>query len=383
MCTPYIKCDITVVDNQGMIAALAEDNGTLANMPVVFSFDDGETVYSRKEQRVFSVDAQPSEEAKRAQVYQIATIGESYVKDRSNLVQQSFKNIPATRVVQSIHDRFLGGDAPLSILRQSLGAIAKDTIGSFPISNFRPFKAIEDTLRQATYGISANPTMYFRDANSYQVGPLQAFFQQSTPLVEVVERATWGTSMNDLFEASHYAVLAAAVLVNKDETMSGAGRGRLGNIASVAYQSENIFDTARGVLAKDTPAKALAFASLIPNFFGPMSRTGGSMNTLVSNILRRELAHDPSIRRTQENQFLASVQDATKYLVKIPIRPGLKITAGQGIYARLLGPAGGLKREREIGGHMIIAELMHDCKFTDDEVQATSTFRGVKVADVR
>ena len=383
MCTPYIKCDITITDNQGMIEAIAEDYGTLANMPVIFAFDDGETTYTRKEQKVFSLDAQPSEEVKRAKVYQLTTIGDSYVKDRSNLVQQSFKNIPATQVAQAIHNRFLGGDAPLNILRTSLGAIAKDTIGSYPVSNFKPFKAIEDVLKTATYNIAANPTVYFRDAICYQLGPLQSFFQQSVPTVEVFERATWGTSINDMFEAAHYAVLASAVLVNEGDAAGGAHRGRLGNIAQAAYQAENVFNLAKGILDKDLPARALDFASLIPVFGKAIGRSGGSVNVLISNELRRNFEHDPSIKRTQEVQFLASVADAVKYLVKVPIRPGLKMTAGSGVNARLLAPAGAQGRARPAGGHMIVAEIVHDCWFDDRETQATSTFRGVKVADVR
>lgn len=384
MCTPYIKCDVTVIDNKGILAALTEDYGTLANLPVRFAFDDGETIYERKEQRVFSVDSQPAQEAKRAQVYNVTTIGESYFKDRSNLVQQSFKNTPATQAAQAIHNRFLGGDAPLNILRQSLGMIAKDTIGSFPVSNFKPFKAIEDVLRTATYNIAANPTVYFRDALSYQLGPLQSFFQQAQAEVEVIERATWGVTVHDMFEAAHYSVVSAAVLVDKADRDSGTGGGaRVGNLAAAAYQSENVFDLAQGILTKDIPAKALDFASLLPGFGQSIGRAGGMMNVLLQNSLRRDPQHDPSIKRTQEAQFLASVSDATKYLVKVPIRAGLKMTPGKGVNARLLAPAGAEDRARPVGGLMIVADVVHDCYFDEREAQAFSTFRGVKVNDVR
>ena len=382
ICTPYIKCDVTIVDNKGILAALAQDYGSLGNLPVVFAFDDGETTYTRKEQRVFSVDSQPSEQNKRTQVYNVATIGDSYFKDRTNLVQQSFKNTPATQAAQSIHNRFLGGDAPLNILRQSLGYIAKDTIGSYPVSNFKPFKAIEDILRTATYNIAANPTVYFRDAICYQLGPLQSFFQQATPAIEVVERATWGVTSHDMFEAAHYAVIAASVLVDKNDVESGAGRGRVGNIAAAAYQSENVFDLSVAALTKDIPAKALTFASLIPGLGQSVSRAGGMMNVMLQNSLRRDPQHDPSIKRTQEAQFLASVTDATKYLIKVPIRAGLKITPGGGFQASLLAPAGAEGRGRRVGGLMLAADVVHDCYFDDRTAQATTTTRCVRVNDV-
>lgn len=382
MCTPYIKAELTIVDNKGFIAAIAENRtGGLAGLPVKFSFDDGENTYKRDEQVILTVDASPSEENKRVQVYNIGTIGISYVNDRQNMVQRTFKNIPATGAASRIHNEFLGTDAGLRLINSSLGFIAKDTIGSFPISNLKPFKAIEDLLKRAKYGSAANPTVYFRNRDSYVMGPLQDIFAQASPVVTVEERATWGASMNDMFVNAHYAIIGATLLVDEEDIKKK--RNKLGMRSAAAYQNLNVFNNASQKIEIDKPATATAFASMLSFLSGGGSKLGGLPNILHFNELRNDFSQDPSISRQQEMEFLAAVADADKYLVKVPIRAGLKCTVGQGVNAKILAPPGARTRSPVVGGQMLVADLMHDCYFDKRTAMATSTFRGVSLKDVQ
>ena len=89
------------------------------------------------------------------------------------------------------------------------------------------------------------------------------------------------------------------------------------------------------------------------------------------------------MQRPREQEFLARVQDADKYLVKVPIKNGLKLTVGQGVNARILAPAGDqIQHAKLVGGLMLCADVMHDVYFDIRTVMGTTTFRGVVVKDV-
>ena len=376
MCTPYRKCEFTVIDNSGWVAEAQERHG-LAGMPMTFAFDAGEEVYSSNEMVIQSVKAAPSESNRSAKVYQIGCIGRSYVNDRKNLVQKAFTNIPASQAAALIHNQFLGGDAPLQLLQSSIGMIAKDTIGSFPINNVHPFLAVQQLLERATYGpMYANPTVYFRNRDAYVLAPLQQLFQTASAPVTIRESATWGTRLSHMFDETHYAVMAATLLIDPEDG-SRAG-SNLGRSAQAAHQGLNIFDSAGNIQTIQKFASLTSLGGLVRAVGGIMSRQGGSLNNLIFNSLRANLANDPAIGRVQEQEFLARTGDADKYLIKYPIRAGIKTTAGGGLDARLIGPKGALG-VRQIGGLMLIADLMHECYFDDREVQGTTTVRAVKV----
>jgi hypothetical protein len=380
MCTPYIKADITIVDNAGLIADISESVGGLAGQPVTFAFYDGQNYYERKEQVVFTVDASPSEENKRVQIYNIGTIGVSYVDDRKSFVQKSLRDETAVNGASKIHRTYLNSDrVGLSVISSSRGALAKDTIGGYEVSNLKPFKAIEDILKRASYASASNPTVYYRDANQFVIGSLEDIFRTSFPQTVVQERSTWGASIHDMFERAHYGVIAAGVIVDQEDV--NKARSRLHNVAAAAYQNLNIFDAANNSIIQDKKATATSLASYVAA--SAANKIGGSLNVHQLNSLRNEPSQDPTYKRQQENEFLSKVKDATKYLVKIPIRAGLQCTVGKGIQADLLAPGDGLTRpSKKVGGHMLIADIMHDCYFDKRTAMATSTFRGVVVKDV-
>lgn len=380
MCTPYIKAELTVIDNKGLIAALADKLGTLAGEVVKFSFFDGEQNYTRNEQRVLTVDSQPSESNKRVQVYQIGTIGVSYMNDRKSMVQKGTINMTATAAASMIHNEFLGGDAGLKVIASSLGPIAQDKSGSFNLSNVKPFKAIDDILKRAAYGRSANPTVYFRNNKGYVLGPLEDIFRQTSATTTITESATWGKTLYDMFEGAHYSIIAAGVIVEKDDINNK--RSKLHSLAASAYQGNHIFNMASNDIELDKNAAAAGFA-VIGGLAGmSASKLGGMPNAMLFNPLRAPLATTPEMFRPQENIFLAKVATATKYLIRVPIRAGLKCTAGEGVNAKILAPAGDSYSGKTVGGLLLVADIMHDCYFDKRESQATSTMRAVSVKEV-
>jgi len=386
MCTPYIKAELTILDNgsdrsgqAGVIASIAERT-SLPGAPVQFAFECGEGPYRRMEQRILTVDSHPSEEQKRALVYNIGTIGASYVDDRQSLVQKSFVNTPATAAASSIHQEYLPSDpAPLNALT-SAGMIAKDTIGSFPISNQHPFAAIETLLKRATYGGMPTPTVYFRDRDAFVMAPLFQVFLSAGSQYTFQESATLGKRIEEIFESAHDAIISAALVVKEDDINSV--RNKIGQSASASSQSENIYNHANNSLAIDKPASATgllgALSGLAQNIVG---NRGGTMNVQGFDQLRNELSNDPAMFRVVSQEFLAKVKDADKYFVKVPIKNGIKCTVGKGVTNKLLIPSGA-DAAKIGGGLMLIADIMHDCYFDMRPLMATTTMRGVVISDV-
>ena len=381
MCTPYRKAEFTVIDNSGWVAEIAASRpGSLAGIPMSFSFDAGEEVYSSTEMVIQSVKSTPSPENRTSKIYTIGCIGRSYVNDRKNLVQKAFTNIPASSAASLIHNQFIGSDAPLQLLQNTIGMIAKDTIGSFPINNVHPFLAIQQILERATYGGAyANPTVYFRNRDAYVLAPLQQLFQTATPAVTIHESATWGTNIGHMFDDAHYAVIAATLLLDPEDGKRAGSN--LSRSASAAVQNLNIFDAAGNIQTIKKFASLTSLSGLVQAAAGLVSRQGGSLNNFLFNSLQNNISSEPAIGRIQEQEFLARTGDADKYLIKYPIRAGIKTTAGGGLNARLIGPRGALG-VRQIGGLMLIADLMHELYFDDRPVQGTTTVRCVRCSDV-
>ena len=393
MCTPYIKSELTLIDNgvegnAGLVVGIAEKTN-LPGAPVTFAFDGGRKTYRRDEQIVLTVDAMPSEENKRVQVYTIGTIGVSYLDDRKSLVQKQFVNIPATVAAAAVHNEYLPSDgAGLNLKTASLGMIAKDSIGNHPVSNVHPFKAIEDLLRRATYGGAiANPTVYFRDAESFVMAPLQLIFATTSSNYTFIESAALGKEVGDIFldkknggiPHGHGSIISAALIIKEDD-LYGA-RNNVGQAAAALTQGLRIFDKAINKPAINKMASGTGLAGLASSVGGAIGTSGGIPNILNFNQLKNELSSDPGINKIASEAFLAKVKDADKYHVKVPIKHGINLTVGQGVTNHILAPAGA-GREKQVGGLMLIADLMHDCYFDQRTLMGTTTMRAVKVSDV-
>ena len=390
MCTPYIKADLTIIDNNGIIVGIADGSpGSLAGAEIKFAFDAGEVPYEQT-QYILTVDGQPSEQNKRIQVYNIGTIGISYVKDRATLVQSTVQGQTAIQKAMAVHTEYVE-DQGIGITSDSQGMVGTDK-QSYHISNVKPFKAIEDLLKRAVYPQWAPPTVYFRNADMHIMGPLEQIFATAAPNYDFIEAATWASDYRNMFgdssnaprtsQGAHDMIMAATVIVKEDDLKKS--RTNLHNIASSAFQAHRVFDSATHGRPMNLPAVPSGIGSLLSALSGIGSNMeGGSQNIHILDSLRQSPSTDPVMQRPREQEFLARVQDADKYLVKVPIKNGLKLTVGQGVNARILAPAGDqIQHAKLVGGLMLCADVMHDVYFDIRTVMGTTTFRGVVVKDV-
>jgi hypothetical protein len=325
-------------------------------------------------------DGEEQADAMRSIMYRINCASVSFFNDKANLVQRSDVNIPATSVASAIHNEYIGGDAPLRVLMPTLGLVAKTDIGGYVTSNKKPFKAIEDVLRRATYGAyKTGSTVYFRDVNSYVISPLEHLFATMDQQEWFEQRATWGSRWQDVFESIHAIISAKTVIDEK----SNSGRGGAAKIAAASKGALNIFDVSQGAEA------IMHQGQFAPNAFSgslaenvrrfARGKWGGIQNVRQIDTRRNPLSTDASINTLAENMFQAQVKDGVNYLIKVPIQTGINVTVGKGIYAKLLPPTGDQDSGyNAVGGLMLVADLCHECFFDGRLVQATTSMRGVQ-----
>lgn len=377
MCKPYLTATIVINDTSNIINNLMLRGGER----VSFVIDTGIGKIYESVQYILSINEAESQDNFRSMVYTIQTASESYFNDRAGLVQRSDVNIPATAAAQLIHSEHVGTDAPLQVLMPSLGMIAKSDIGGFVTSNKKPFKAIEDILARCSYGsIKSGSTVYFRDRDSYVIAPLEHLFNTMSAQEKFVQKQTWGADWRDTFNA-YNAIIHASTKVNETE---GKQRGGMNNIAAAAKGALNVFDVAQGkeVVMKTAQAAKAIQGSLsgIAQQFG-RGKFGGIPNVLQIDSRRNEPSNDQSLNMVEQNMFQAQVKDSVNYYIKVPIQSGINITVGKGAHASLLPPVGDLDKGRQlIGGLMLVADVCHECIFTDTIVQGTTTFRGVTIS---
>lgn len=374
MCKPYITATVHIVDNANMINALELQRGD----QIDFAFDTGFGTY-RSTQYLLDIPKEMSTKGLRTMVYDLMTATAGYFNDRANMVQRADVNVPASSVAASIHNEFIGTDAPLRMLVQTVGLIAKTDIGGFQTTNKHPFKAIQDILDRAVFpGYPSGTPVYFRDRDSYVIAPLEHLFATMSPQEHFVQKATWGSDWRHTFadSESRFAIIAAKTILSDQES---SGRGSAGNVTAALKGSINMFDIAQGTELLRNLGQSGGIGGALNRFAS--GRIGGIPNVLQMDTRRNEPSTEQGMNSIIENAFKARVKNATAYLVKVPIQSGISCTIGKGAHIRLLPPVGdqqSMGRQR-VGGLGLLSHLMHECWFDNRSVQGTTTFRLVQL----
>lgn len=369
MCKPYLTAAITVIDNSNFINGL----GLRGGEPVTFAFDGGGSTYDQ-DMYILTIDGEQSTDSLRTIIYTITCASVSYFNDKANLVQRSDTTMSATAAAAAIHNQYVGGDYPLQVKMGAMGMLGKPDGPGWQTSDKKPFKAIDDLLKRAVYGgVGTGSTVYFRDANSYVMAPLEHLFNTMSPQTDAfVQMNTWGQDWKSVFETTHIVISA---LTKKDEDQ---GRGGAGMKAAAAKGALNIFGIAEGEELINKAGSAMGGASKFAS-----GKWGGIQNVLQNDSRRNPLSIDPGVHQPAVNAFQARVKDGVNYLIKVPIQGGIDCTVGKGIFAKLIPPMGDQRTmasdSQSIGGLMLVADLCHECYFDARLVQGTTTFRAVQI----
>ena len=368
---PYITAQATIIDNDNILNNLNLTGGESCS----FCFDGNRGPIYEQDLFVLSIKGEKSSQSLRTMIYTVELIGEAYFKDKKSLVQQSFKHIPATDAIKQIHNKFIGTDAPLRILSDSLGAIAKE---SHIVSSVKPFKAIADIRKMLNYAkYDTGNSLYFRDAKSYVLGPLEQLFDELQNQNEFFQRSTWGISFLDLSRVENAIIAAIA-----DVEFGSNGRGGLKDIAGVASQEKKVFDMKAKKVIINKLASQIKPGKVIGDALGMLSEVvqgvvgghGGVANYMTMDSANLPAVTDGSNNSEKERLYAALVKNGPCMTVKVPIQSGMICTVGKGIKLNLLPPTGDLGVGRNLtSGQYLVHSLCHDLKTDDRMVNATTT----------
>lgn len=372
---PYLTAKITIIDNNNIL----DNMGLVGGEPVSFSFDGGPNSQSYDANLyVLTVKGQKSNESLRAQIYDIECIGIAYFNDKKSLVQQSFKFIPGTQAISKIHGQFIGTDAGLRILAQSIGPLS---LQSYIVSAQKPFKAINDIKKRLNYGgFQSGSTLYYRDRDSYVLGPLEALFAQLSPQQQFFQEATWGKNWFDEIRAQNSIISAVA-----DVDYNDSGRTSMKDIADKASQEKKVFDFRIKDLAVNKMAGAPGIGAVVGSAMsiastilgGGAGGHGGRPNYSVMDSAHLPAQLDPSNKSEAEQLYNALIKNGPTITVKVPIQSGIQCTVGKGADLKLLPPVGDVN---QIGPNMasglyLITDLMHYLASDDRQCTGVSIFQ--------
>lgn len=272
--------------------------------------------------------------------HKIDLIGAEYFKDRDNTVQMSFKNVPGTEAVRSIHDRYLATNGPLR-MSTSMGNIGK-TISPHVVNNLRPIKAIHDILDKIVFAAykTAAP-VYFRDKDGYRVGPLQELIETSSVDGTFEHNPSQGTSLAESLEGYN------RIIHIKPRSPEGKSKP-----TGVSSTTQDLFS---GEYRH-------------PGFFGSVGEAISKYAGRLHHASWDETRQSKSVSKVtnghwvEQEKFVAALDDSKKYYFVVPLQTGINITAGRRI--RCVFPTSSGK----IVDHtLFVPRLTHEVKFTRDD----------------
>lgn len=349
ICKPYITAEAFILDDEDFLNKLGLVGGESAT---IVGIADGGQTYAQSF-ILLNIKSESVSVAGRASGYTLEFITPEYVNDRKALVQQAFKSITGTGIIQRIHSQFLG--TPLSIMMESAGLLFQKN--SHVISSSKPFKAIDDIRRQLVFpGVSTGSSVYFRDRDGVKLAPVEYLFNTMSPQYYFEQKNTWGTSWTNIFD-SYQAIIGATT------TVDGKGsRSSIIEMAAAASQEFKVMDV---------------FSN--KRIFNQLAETlhGGRHNFLM--VDSQKIPKENTRRTDRENLLRARVTN--NLYMKVPIQGGLMCTVGQGVYARLLPALSDSQSfyESPAGGLMLVADIMHEFRNDDSQLSGTSTIRAVKL----
>lgn len=375
---PYLTAKITIIDNNNVL----DNMGLVGGEPVSFSFDggDGTPTYDA-DLHVLSIKGQKSNESLRAQIYDVECIGVAYFNDKKSLVQQSFKNIPGTQAIAKIHGQFIGTDAGLRILAQSIGPLS---LQSYIVSAQKPFKAINDIKKRLNFaGFQTGSTLYYRDRDSYVLGPLESLFAQLSAQQTFYQEATWGKNWFDEIRAQNAIISAVA-----DVDFNDSGRTSMKDIADKVSQEKKVFDFRIKDLAVNKLASLPVVGALVGSAMsitssvlgGGIGGHGGRPNYSVMDSAHLPAQLDPSNKSEAEQLYQALIKNGPTITVKVPIQSGIQCTVGKGANLKLLPPVGDVNNigPNMASGMYLITDLMHYLVSDDRQCTGTTIFQAAR-----
>lgn len=377
VCKPYITASAVIDDQNNLINKLRLVGGE----PVNISFTGNESRSYSARLHVLKVSNAKQSVNLRHMVYTIELIGKAYFNDRVNLVQQAFKGVTGTDAINTIHNQYVGGDAPFSILNGSIGLLSKNN--SYTVKATKPFKAIDDIRKTLNFsGYKTGNSLYYRDRDQYVLAPLEQLFAQLSPQEIFIQKNTWGSSLKDYYDA-YRSIMESKMDIHGNQ--SG-----IGELASVANQGKTVFDLNVMKIVNQVFPQAVnpgvVVGNALVNLIGTILQgktNGGEPNYHVMDTDQRAKETDTSEKTERERLYAATAKAGPRLNIKVPIQGGVNCTVGKGIYASLVPPVGESEfvnmTPNYYKGMWLVIDLMHSLSLDSTNLyNATTTLKCIR-----
>ena len=306
----------------------------------------------REKFKVYSYESKPREgDIQNSMVITIALMGDEYFKDKSQQVQQNFKNTTATSAAAQIHNQYISHNGGLSIKMPSIGMIGLEKHPHQVLSK-QPSKAIHDLLDKAVFPTaSAGPGVYFRNKPGYIIGSLEHLIKTQPITGNFIHFPAGGEELNATMQGYD------KVIHFRPMAPPGEDRGGRGQEAEGFKKVQGFVDLAMG--NSQTGKNSGGYGS-------------GVMKNAIDSF--RQLAsvdkNGPGNFQSKENEFIARLTYSPKYWVSVPMQTGINVTVGDRIVVTY--PI----NDKVFVKTLWVARMIHELRFTEGKDRSVVTVNG-------
>jgi hypothetical protein len=376
VCKPYLTATIEIRDNQNIIDGLNIVGGE--DVTIAFSSPPNEAVW-QNQFKVLSLQGQAENDNLKSIIYKIDVIGETYLQDRSQLVQSGHTNQPGTSAIQQVWSKYLSADT-LKIRDQSPSMFQE----AFNIINKKPFTAIYDLMRTLTGGpYAAGNALLFRDKDNVNLAPLETLLNDQSSQETFVQKETWGANFfdKDIYRAIIYAEA-------KSNRGASGGRSSIGEVAAAGIQGKQVFDFATANLifqtgkAIESKVQGRSLGTILNSVLSQaQGALGGLPNIQAFNSKQTPNSQAPHNKTMAERLLSANARNGPQLELKVPLQTGINVTVGKGITANLLPPAGDTGTNPfsySTSGWYLVTDLCHELLGENQQMVGTTTMQCIK-----
>ena len=321
----------------------------------------------------------------REKIYTISATTDEMMYDKANLVQKSVRNITGSDLIKQIVGEIMPNVNFVSQVSDSLLSAGNMP---FTINGKHPFIAFDEIRRMMKYPqYKSGNTMLFRDADALVLAPLEHLMQNLREEYKFIQKMTWGTSWRDIFEAENMVIEAKA----QPRPGQDGGYTNVMDTAEAYQQSRTSIDMNSGKININQVLKYVvengvlqgrSLDQLASNLLDRFSTGmfGGRVNQLITNFDRALQEADRVIKTDTEKLYAATAKGGPQYVVKVPMRGGLNVTVGKGVYVHLLPSYGDSNStpENAVDGLMLVTDVVHELWQDGRAEQAFTTFQCIR-----
>jgi hypothetical protein len=358
VCSPHLTGEILLLDNDNIINISDIQGGSRVDI----SFDGADRTGPAYviDMYILHIMAESSPENFNLKIYTISMVSSEYFTDRGQTVSiNSEMGVTGKMLVAQIWTE-CGFQFPLVQPDQDMPF--QDGNQPYTCTMAKPFTAISQIRDIQVYSEKNGNVMLFhnRPGGTHQVvhGPLAFIYHNTSGGTTFIQRETWGIEYMHLFggDSSDFSIISL-------------------NQQSRSIMLDPDMFSADKQISVSTDQHA---GKLAANMMFPGVALGAGINNPHTNSDRVESPHDPYNIIANARWFATCMKSVpAKYLVRVPLKSGLNITAGGGCTLDMQ-PTHTNSPNAHSGGYFI-TDLVHEVHNDMREVNGTTTFNALQI----